>query len=91
MAAFDEAIAKAPQYANALYWRAGAKASLGDLEASIADYKAAQAAGKDDATVAWELGLSYYLQGQFDEALASFRTALERDPKRITVKLAIQR
>jgi tetratricopeptide (TPR) repeat protein len=89
VAAFDESLTLAPGYASALYERAGAYSSQGELEKAVADYRAAQSAGRDDATVAQELGQTYYLLGDFDAALASFKTAMERDPKRVTVQLDI--
>lgn len=87
--AFDEAIASAPVYGNALYQRAGAYYALGELDKAAADFKAAQGAGRDNATVAWELGLTYYSQGDFERALEAYRAALALDPKRVSVRLDI--
>jgi tetratricopeptide (TPR) repeat protein len=54
--AFDQALAAAPDYANAFFERGNVHFDLGDYEAAAADYEAAQAAGRDDINVAWNLG-----------------------------------
>ncbi|MEW5960766.1 MAG: tetratricopeptide repeat protein [Chloroflexota bacterium] len=83
IAAFDEALSLAPGYANALFERGSARSSLGDYPAATADFEAARSAGRDDASVAWNLAWLYYLQGRFDEAIQTNRHTLELDPKLI--------
>jgi tetratricopeptide (TPR) repeat protein len=78
--AFDEAIAQAPEYANALFDRGVAQANLGDFPAAITNFEAARAAGRDDASVAWNLAWVYYLQGRFDDAVQTNRRTVELDP-----------
>lgn len=80
VAAFDEALALAPDYANALFERAAAKYDLGDYRAAVADFEATRAAGRDDASVAWNLAWLYYLQGRFEEAIQTNRHTIEQDP-----------
>lgn len=81
VSAFDEAVAQAPGYSNALFERGRARADLGDYQAAISDYEAARAAGRDDASVAWNMAWLYYLQGRFDEAIQTNRRSVELDPK----------
>ncbi|MBI1878959.1 MAG: tetratricopeptide repeat protein, partial [Chloroflexi bacterium] len=78
-AAFDQALVAAPDYANAFYERGNAHFDRGDYQAAAADYEAAQAAGRDDANVAGNLGWTYYLLGRFDDAIEMDRHALEMD------------
>lgn len=80
LAAFDAALTLAPDYANALFERGGANTNLGHYDAAIADFEATRAAGRDDASVAWNLAWLYYLQGRFDQAIQTNRRTLELDP-----------
>lgn len=86
VAAYDQALAAAPTYANALYERGNALYELGDFEAAARDFEAAQAAGRDDINVAWNLGWTYYLLGDFDQAVSVDRHAVELDPTQIGVR-----
>lgn len=85
--AFDQALAAAPDYANALYERANAYYSINDYEAAVKDYEAARAAGRDDTNVGWNLGWTYYLLGRFDDAVIANTRVLELDPGLIGVRL----
>ncbi len=85
--AFDEALAAAPDYANAFYERANANYSLGEYPAAIADYQATIAAGRDDANVGWNLGWTHYLLGQFADAKRVNERVLQMDPGLIGVRL----
>lgn len=87
VAAFDDARAEAPHYANALFERGNAHYFLQDYEAAVADYEAAQAAGRDDVSVAWNLGWTYYLLGRFDEAVQADRHALAMDADQVAIRL----
>jgi tetratricopeptide (TPR) repeat protein len=90
VAAFDDALNQSPGYANALAGRGEAHLALGGDEGYIAatkDYEAAQAAGKDDALVAWNLGWIYYLQGRFDDSIRMSRHSLDIDPTQSGVQL----
>jgi tetratricopeptide (TPR) repeat protein len=87
IAAFDEALLAAPQYANALYERGNAHYALLDYEAAVADYEGARAAGRDDLSVAWNLGWTYYLLGRFDEAAAVDRHAIALSPDQLATRL----
>lgn len=97
---FTEALGFAPQYANALYERGNARFDLADAalgqgdfetvtqhyEAAVADYEAAQQAGRDDTNVGWNLGWSYYLLGQHDDAIRLDRHVLDMDPDLVGVR-----
>ena len=85
--AFDEALASAPNYANALYERGNTHYTLNDYEAAVTDYAAAAAAGRDDTHVGWNLGWTYYLMGQFEDAKRVDLRVLEMDPSLIGVRL----
>ncbi len=80
IAAFDEALAEAPDYANALFERGSAHSNLGDFQAAMTDFEAARVAGRDDASVAWNLAWLYYLEGRFDESIQANRHTIEKDP-----------
>ncbi len=97
--AYDQAIKLEPNYANVLYERAGAHFSLtedklgqqpkeaeAELRLSAADYEAARKAGKEDGSVNWNLGWTYYLLGFFDESVTASRRALELDPNLFAVR-----
>lgn len=79
-AAFDEALAQAPDYANALFERGSANYTLGDYQAGVRDFEGARAAGRDDSSVAWNLAWLYYLQGDFDNSIQTNRRTLEQNP-----------
>jgi tetratricopeptide (TPR) repeat protein len=97
---FTEALADAPGYANALYERgnayfdlAGSALAAGDVisatphyEAAVADYEAAQKAGRDDTNVGWNLGWTYYLLGRHDDAIRMDRHVLDMDPNLVGVR-----
>lgn len=89
IAAFDEALAVAPGYSNALYERGNSYSFMGDNAAAIRDYEAARAAGRDDVNVAWNLGWAYYLDGRFDDAIRIFQHAIQLDPKQPGVRLTL--
>ncbi len=76
LAAFDQAIAASPDYANAFVARAESRGALGQLAESAADLEAARAHGNTAANVAGELAWVYYLLGRLDEAVAMNQTAL---------------
>ena len=86
-AAFDDALAKEPGYANALYERGNARSSLDNNDGAIADYLAARQAGRDNSNVAWNLSWVYYLQGRFDDAVREGRHALDLDPGSVGLRL----
>jgi tetratricopeptide (TPR) repeat protein len=81
--AFDEALSLAPQYANAFFERGSTHYNLGEYQAAVADFEAARMSGRDDASVAWNLGWLYYLQGRFAESIQTNRRTIEQDPTRL--------
>ena len=86
IAAFDQALQAAPDYANALVQRASANASLDKIEAAAADYEKARAAGDASANTTGELAWDYYLLGRFDDAVAMNRTALKASPDELWIQ-----
>jgi len=83
---FDAALACEPKYVNALRERADAYASLGDWEASSADYLAAQEFGDKTSNTAGNLAWNYYLMGNFEDAIAMNQQALEKDPDELWIR-----
>jgi tetratricopeptide (TPR) repeat protein len=96
---FSKALQIHGDYANALSARAEAYTDKGLLQfqtneedaatsfrAAVADYHDAQARGQDDAPSNWNLGWVYYLLGQFDDAIAADRRALQQDPSLFGVR-----
>ncbi|MBI1877167.1 MAG: tetratricopeptide repeat protein [Chloroflexi bacterium] len=80
LAAFDQALVQAPDYANALFERGSTYSNMNNYQAAVTDFEAARAAGRDDASVAWNLAWLYYLQGRFDESVQTNRQTIEKDP-----------
>jgi tetratricopeptide (TPR) repeat protein len=80
IAAFDNAIADYPKYANALADRASAQATLGNYELAIADYESAIAAGDSNANTAGMLAYQYHLVGNFEKAAEMDHKALSISP-----------
>lgn len=78
--AFDEALNKDPGYANALFERGTAKSELGDFKAALADFEGAQKAGRNDASVGWNLAWLYYIQGDFERSIQVNRRTLAQNP-----------
>ncbi|PWH17719.1 MAG: hypothetical protein DDG58_07580 [Ardenticatenia bacterium] len=87
--AFTRALQETPFYANAYYERANVLYDMGDYESAVQDYLAAQAAGRDDVNVAWNLGWTYYLLGRFDESIATSQHAVELDPAQVGVRFNV--
>jgi tetratricopeptide (TPR) repeat protein len=61
--------------------------STSKLEDAAKDFEAARAAGRDDTSVDWNLGWTYYLLGKFDDAVQMDRQALDKDPSTVPVRL----
>jgi tetratricopeptide (TPR) repeat protein len=77
---FTQALRSDPTYADAMYERGNAYFNLGKYEDAARDYQAAMGAGRDDTSVAWNLGWTLYLMGKFDDAIKVDQQALEVDP-----------
>ncbi|HLF91106.1 MAG TPA: tetratricopeptide repeat protein [Anaerolineales bacterium] len=84
---FDQALSIQPEYANALYERANSYFYLGDYTNAAQGYEAALDAGRDDTSLGWNLGWTYYLLGQFDDAVSINQQALTRDPTLIGLRM----
>ncbi len=83
---FDQALALKSDYANAWYERGNAYYSDGDYQSALANYFAAMSAGRDDTSVGWNLGWTYYMVGRFDDAIDLDRHVLAQDPSLIGVR-----
>jgi hypothetical protein len=99
ISAYDTALGELPSYANAFYERGNAyftlaQESLGtspqaaqeNLRRAAADYEAARKAGRDDSSVNWNLGWTYYLLGFFEESATANRRALAEKPDLFAVQ-----
>lgn len=84
---FTQALDIHPAYANAYYERGNAYFNLGNYEQAARDYEAAQAAGRDDVSLWWNLGWTYYLLGRFDQAILLNQQALSYDPTLIGLRM----
>jgi tetratricopeptide (TPR) repeat protein len=96
---YDEAIKLAPNYANAYYERGNAHFSLAsadlgldpqtaqeELRLAANDYEQARRVGKEDGSVNWNLGWTYYLLGFYGESAVASRRALDIDPNLFAVR-----
>ncbi|MEM7111261.1 MAG: tetratricopeptide repeat protein [Chloroflexota bacterium] len=78
--AFDVALAAAPDYANAFYERAKVHFDNENFAGAAVDYERALENGREDVNVPWNLGWTYYLMGEYDQAVAVTEMALEMVP-----------
>ena len=86
IADFDRAVSIKPNYANALYERGNAYYNRADYQSALTDYQSASRAGRDDTSLGWNLGWTYYMVGRFDEAVDMDRRVLTQDPTLIGVQ-----
>ncbi len=85
VAAFDQAIAYEPDYANAFFRRGNAHFALGDYPAAAADYQSARQAGRDDVQVLWNLGWTSYVLGNLPAAIEYSQQALTYDTTQVAL------
>lgn len=83
--AFDQALKAAPDYADAYYERAQTYEELHNYAAAIADYEAAQLAGRNDTNLLWNLGWAHYIEGNLDAAVVTTKQAIEQDPMQVAL------
>jgi len=74
--AFDQALQRDSDYANAYYRRGNANFALENFAQAAADYQAAWDAGREEVNVLWNLGWSQYVLGQQAEAIATTQEAI---------------
>ena len=74
--AFDQALQRDPDYANAYYRRGNANFALENFAQAAADYQAAWDAGREEVNVLWNLGWTQYVLGQQAEAIATTQEAM---------------
>lgn len=80
IAAYDRAIARRPDFAQAFNDRASAHASQGRDDRAIADYGRAIALKPDFADALVNRGITYARKGKFDNAIADFDRAISLKP-----------
>ncbi len=83
--AFDQALKLAPEYADAYYARAKTYENLHNYAAAIADYEAAQAVGRYDTNLLWNLGWAHYIEGNFDSAISVTEQAIAIEPMQVAL------
>jgi len=83
---YDKAIEAAPNYVNALAYRAEAHYTLGDYEQAVTGYEAARGAGDQSAVTAGMLAYVYYLQGRFNEGVIMNQMALKAAPDELWIQ-----
>jgi len=76
IAAYEQAVAAAPEYGRAHYELGNEQLSLGKYDAAVDAYKETVKSGLDNANVAWNMGWANYVLGHFDEAATADRHAL---------------
>lgn len=74
--AFDQALQKDSDYANAHYRRGNTNFALQEYAAAAADYQAAWEAGREEVNVLWNLGWTQYVLGQQPAAIATTQEAI---------------
>jgi len=85
-AAYDEAIAQAPDYSRALFARAKARGSLGQYEAAVADFESALVLDDTPDITMGELAFLRLGMGDFQGAIDLNRQALESDPDQLWIR-----
>lgn len=85
VAAFDQAIAYEPNYANAFFQRGNAHFALQDYSAAAADYQTARRVGRDDMQVLWNLGWTSYVLGNLPAAIEYSQQALAYDDTQVAL------
>jgi len=84
---FTLAIQDNPRYGKAYYQRALAYYDKGDLPTSISEMQAARQHGLDDVSLNWNLGWTYYLSGQFPQAVETNTRVLTDHPEVLGVRM----
>ncbi|HRQ24716.1 MAG TPA: tetratricopeptide repeat protein, partial [Anaerolineales bacterium] len=91
---FEEAIEKYtlaarenPSYAKAYYQRGLAYLYMNDLDAAIAEMETARRQGLDDVSLNWNLGWTYYLNGQYEKAIETNHRILQSKPEILGMRM----
>ena len=84
---YTQAINQNPSYAKAYYERGLAYYDLGDLNTAITELEAARTAGLDDVSINWNLGWTYYLAGQYDNAIQINERILSENPEVLGMRM----
>lgn len=77
---FRRAIELNPHYATARHWHAYNLASLDRMDEALAEIREAHRLDLASAPIATDMGQMLYFAKKYDEAIAQYRTVLERSP-----------
>jgi tetratricopeptide (TPR) repeat protein len=81
------AVRENPSYAKAYYQRGLAYLYLDDLNAAIAEMETARRYGHDDVSLNWNLGWTYYLNGQYEKAIETNHRILQNKPEILGMRM----
>jgi tetratricopeptide (TPR) repeat protein len=84
---FTLAVRENPSYGKAYYQRGLAYYDLGDLDTAIVQMEAARDAGLDDVSLNWNLGWTYYLNGQYEKAIETNHRILRNKPEILGMRM----
>lgn len=87
LAAYDEAIQRAPTYTNAYRDRAIARYYSGDQAGAAADFEQTRANGDTSSEIASALGFMYYVLGKFAPAKALHTEAVQNKPDETWIRM----
>ncbi len=80
IALYAQALAKRPEYGDALFGRGRAHLTKGNYDLSIADYNAYIKINPNEPAAFTNRGLAYYYKGKYDEAIADQTKAITMNP-----------
>lgn len=84
---YDQAIAENQYYAKAYYERGNAYLSLNDYPTAISQMEEARNRGLEDINTNWNLGWTYYLDGQYDKAIETNERILASNPQVLGMRM----
>lgn len=87
IAAYDEAIQRAPSYTNAYRDRAIARYYANDVAGAAADFEQTRANGDGSSEIASALGFMYYALGKFEQAKPLHASAVENKPTEVWIRM----
>ncbi|MBL8051113.1 MAG: tetratricopeptide repeat protein [Anaerolineales bacterium] len=84
---FNLALSLKPDYAKAHYERGNLYYALEDYANAITEYETARSKGLDDISTNWNLGWTYYLTGQYLQAIEVNDHILQTHPEVLGVRM----
>jgi tetratricopeptide (TPR) repeat protein len=87
IAKFNAAIAEKNDYKMAYFGLGDAYYSKRDYAAALVNYEAARKAGLDDVNINWNLGWTYYMTGQYPQAIEADERILSNDPSVLGMRM----